>query len=205
MQIGMIGAKNIGGTLAKKWAAAGHQVKFGVRNPNSADLQTLVQSLGGQASASEVNEAISFGEVVVFAIPGQAMDETIARYADELRDKTVIDAANKIGAAQMNSLATFAAQVPSAQVFRAFNSLGWENFDNPHFGAVQADLFYSGPTGDRQAVVEQLIADVGLRPVWVGGPEQTQLVDALAGLWFALALGQRRGRHLAFKLLTDEA
>ncbi len=105
----------------------------------------------------------------------------------------------------MNSLATFATHTPSAQVVRAFNSLGWENFANPQFGSVQADLFYCGPSGVAQAQAEQLIADVGLRPVWVGGPEQAPLVDAIAGLWFALALGQRRGRHLAFKLLTDEA
>lgn len=45
---------------------------------------------------------------------------------------------------------------------------------------------------------------MGLRPVWVGGPEHTAVVDTLGGLWFALALGQQRGRHLAFKLLTDE-
>jgi predicted dinucleotide-binding enzyme len=50
--------------------------------------------------------------------------------------------------------------------------------------------------------VERLIADVGLHPVYVGGPEQAGVVDGVASLWFALALGQRQGRRLAFKVLT---
>jgi len=204
MRIGILGAKTIGGTLGRKWAQAGHSVMFGVRNPQNPDVQALVQELGG-ASAGGAADAIAFGDVVVFAIPGQAMEATIAEHAAALVGKTVIDAANKVGAATMNSLAAFAAHAPSAQVFRAFNSLGWENFANPQFGGIQADLFYSGPVGAAQAQVAQLIADVGLRPVWVGGPEHTPTVDAIASLWFALALGQGRGRHLAFKMLADEA
>ena len=203
MRIGILGAKTIGGTLARQWVRAGHDVLFGVRNPDNPDLQVLLHELGGSASAPGVAHAIAFGEVVAFAIPGQAMDSTIAEHAAALSGKTVVDAANNVGAASMNSLEAFTAHAPSAQVFRAFNSLGWENFANPQFGGVQADLFYCGPPGAAQAQVEQLIADVGLRPVWVGGPEYTPTIDALASLWFALALKQARGRHLAFKLLTD--
>jgi hypothetical protein len=205
MKITILGAKNIGGTLGRAWAAAGHQVRFGVRTVANPDVQALVQELGETASVTSVADAIQSGEAVVFAIPGQAMEATIAEHASALAGKIVIDAANNIGAPTMNSLAAFAAHVPTAQVFRAFNSLGWENFAHPRFGDIQADLFFSGPAGRAQAQVEQLIADVGLRPVWVGGPEQTPLVDAIGGLWFVLALGQGRGRHLAFKLLTDEA
>jgi 8-hydroxy-5-deazaflavin:NADPH oxidoreductase len=51
-------------------------------------------------------------------------------------------------------------------------------------------------------VAEQMITDIGLRPIYVGGVEQAGLVDAVAGLWFALAFGQGKGRNLAFKVLT---
>jgi predicted dinucleotide-binding enzyme len=205
MRIGILGARSIGGTLGRKWAHAGHTVMFGVRNPQNSDVQALAHELGGNASAAGVANAIAFGEVVVFAIPGQAMDASIVEHAAALAGKTIVDASNKVGAPTMNSLEAFTTHAPSAQVFRAFNSLGWENFANPQFGGVQADLFYCGPSSAAQAQVEQLIADVGLRPVWVGGPEYTPTVDAIASLWFALALKQGRGRHLAFKLLTDES
>ena len=51
------------------------------------------------------------------------------------------------------------------------------------------------------ALVEQLISAVGLRPVYLGGVEQLGLLDSIAALWFTLALGQKKGRHLAFKAL----
>ena len=203
MNIGIVGARVIGGTLGKKWAAAGHHIKFGVRHPDNPEVQALAQSLGDQATVGSVADGVAFGEVIVFAIPGRAMDETIIAESAALQGKIVIDAANKVGASVMHSVATLTTHAPTAQVFRAFNSLGWENFEHPRFGDVQADLFYCGPAGEAQAVIETLIAAVGLRPVWVGGLDQVQVVDALAGLWFALALNQKRGRHLAFKLLSD--
>lgn len=200
MKIAVIGARIIGGTLARPWAAAGHQVMFGVRHVDNAETQALAQELG--ATVGRVAEAIAFGQAVLFAIPGSAMDETIAAHAAALNGKIVIDAANRMGGGVMNSAAAFAAHAPAAQVYRAFNSLGWENFANPLFGDIQADLFYCGPAGAGQAAVEGLIQDVGLRPVRLGDLSQVGLVDAIGSLWFALAFGQGMGRNLAFKVLT---
>ena len=39
MNIGIVGAGNIGGTLGRKWAEAGHDVTFGVRHPDEQDSQ----------------------------------------------------------------------------------------------------------------------------------------------------------------------
>ena len=84
---------------------------------------------------------------------------------------------------------------------RAFSSLGWENFAEPDFDGVAADLLWCGPDGAAGARVEGLISEVRLRPVRVGGLDQLGLVDMLVGLWFALAFGQGHGRRLAFKVL----
>jgi hypothetical protein len=59
--------------------------------------------------------------------------------------------------------------------------------------------------GSRRTVkgkVGTLVSDVGLRPVWVGGPEHVETVDGMTRLWFAVARRQR-GRHTAFRTLTD--
>jgi len=40
-----------------------------------------------------------------------------------------------------------------------------------------------------------------LRPIYIGGLEQVDLLDNQTRLWFTLALQQGRGRHLALKLL----
>jgi hypothetical protein len=200
MNIAILGAKIIGSTLGRKWARAGHHVMFGVRNINNPEVLNLARELG--ATVGTVGEAIAFGNVVVFAIPGDAMDETVRTCGPALNSKIVIDAANRMGGGEMNSAASFATHAPGAHVFRAFNSLGWENFENPHFDNIQADLFYYGPGDETCVSVEQLINDVGLRPMRVGDLNQVQLVDMIGSLWFALAFGRGLGRHLAFKVLT---
>ncbi len=200
MKVAVLGAKIIGATLGRKWAHAGHTVMFGVRHVDNPETQALAAALG--ASVGTPTAAIAFGDVVVFAIPGGAMEETIASHGPALAGKIVIDAANRMGGGPMNSATLFADHAPGAQVFRAFNSLGWENFADSQFGDQQADLFYCGPGGAGQVAVETLIRDVGMRPMRLGDIGQVGLADTVASLWFTLAFGQGLGRHLAFKVLT---
>jgi predicted dinucleotide-binding enzyme len=202
MKIAVLGAGNIGGTLAKKWAKVGHSICFGLRDPGKPYVQELVKSLGSAASAASIAEAIDFGEVVAFAIPGPSMDETIAANAKALDGKIIIDSANKMGAASMNSISTFVKQTPKARPYRAFNTYGWEVFDNPTYPDGPVDLFFCGPDGDSRASVEALISAIGLRPLYLGGVDQADLVDSVIRLWFALAIGQKKGRSAAFKVLT---
>lgn len=66
------------------------------------------------------------------------------------------------------------------------------------------DLFHCGPDGEPRATVERLIADVGLRPVWVvGGPEEVDVVDGVPRLWFTLVATRRLGRRLALKVIQE--
>lgn len=200
-RIAILGAGNIGGTLGKKWLAAGHEVTFGVKDPASPRLQALQTGSATPIAVASVAQAVENAEVVLFAIPGAIMEETIARHAAQLDGKILIDAANNLGGSHAHSLAAFRAHTPRAAVYRAFNNYGWENFADPTYDGVQADLFYSGPAGEPGAVAEQLISEIGLQPVRVGDSDQADVVDSLLRLWFTLA--QRQGsRNLAFKLLT---
>lgn len=200
MNLAVLGARTIGSTLGRKWAAAGHTITFGVRNVDNPEVRDMAMRIG--AAVATTADAIAAGDIVVFAIPGGAMEETVIRHAAALDTKIVIDAANRMGAGDMNSIALFTAHAPHARVFRAFNSLGWENFENPMFDDVQADLFYCGPDGDADQAVAQMIRDIGLRPIRVGDIAQVHLVDMVASLWFSLAQGRKMGRNLAFKVLT---
>ncbi|HEX2619699.1 MAG TPA: hypothetical protein VHL11_06120, partial [Phototrophicaceae bacterium] len=121
---------------------------------------------------------------------------------DALNGKMLIDTTNKIGSSPINSLGTLTAHAPQSSIYRAFNMYGWENFENPVFGQLHADLFYCGTDTMARSSVEQLISDVGLHPVYLGGVDQAGLLDDLLKLWFALANGQKMGRQLTFKVLT---
>ena len=202
-KIAVLGAGNIGGTLGRKWAAAGRSVTFGVAHPEGERARALRAELGDEVGVTTIADALPSAEVVVFAVPGRAMTETIAANAAALGDKLVIDAANRMGEPIPNSREDFRRHAPSVRYVRAFNTLGYENFADPLFDGVPADLFYAGSEADR-ALAEQLISEIGLRPIRVGDGDQTPLVDALLPLWFALAIQQGMGRHLAFKLLARD-
>jgi hypothetical protein len=204
LNIAVLGAGHIGGTIGRKWAEAGHNVSFGVTDPDGPKSQALRAELGDKVTIGSAAEALAAGDIILLALPGVEVDKTVAEYTALLDGKVIIDAANKMGTGgPPNSLATLQARTPNARVYRAFNTLGWENFENPVINGSQADLFFCGPDGDDRKNVEQLISDVGLRPIWVGGPEEIERVDALVGLWFTLAAGRGYGRRLAFKLLSE--
>ena len=132
-------------------------------------------------------------------MPGAAAKEVLAALGTALAGKVVIDASNDIqGTGKLHALA----ELPdAAHPVRAFNTLGWENFADPDFDGVTADLFYAAEEGNAKEVADRLIADVGLRPVWLGGVDAFDLVDSLTRLWFTLAFERKLGRRLAFKML----
>lgn len=201
MKIAVIGTGNIGGTLGRQWAAAGHDVVFGARDPEAEKVRALLAEVGQGATAASVPTAVTQADAVLFAIPGRAMSETIAQLGDHLNGKILLDATNNVGQQPMNNLSVLRQAAPDSPIFRAFSTLGWENFAEPLIDGQQVDLFYCGDAGKGERVVSQLIEDVGLRPVYLGGVEQADLPDAMTRLWFTLAFQQGKGRRLAFKVL----
>jgi 8-hydroxy-5-deazaflavin:NADPH oxidoreductase len=192
MRLAVIGTGNIGGTLGSALVRGGHDVVMGSRSPGAA--------ADDQPPVVDIATALAGADVVLLAIPARAVDDFLAAHASALDGVLVIDATNNVGASSANAAAAITAAVPTARYVRAFNTLGWENFANPTFDGVAADLFFSAPEAERE-VVEGLINDVGLRPAYLG-PDKQDLVDSLLPLWFTLA--QLRGsRHLAFRVLHD--
>jgi hypothetical protein len=205
MHIAIIGTGQVGKALAKNLAAAGHRVVVGTRDPQSETAASARGALG-DIPVREIREALPEADAVVIAVPGTAVDGLVAEHGAALQGKLVVDAANRIGTSlsdqgAMNSAGAIAAVAPTAAVYRAFNSLGWENFADPVIDGVQADLLYAGPAPRREEA-EQVIAGVGLRPVYVGDLDKVGLVDSLAALWGTLAYGQGMGRRLFFKVVT---
>jgi predicted dinucleotide-binding enzyme len=203
LNVVVIGAGNIGGTLGRKWVATGHHVMFGVSDPNGKNAQSLRGDLGDKAVIGSVADALGGNpDVVVLAVPGTVIDTIVTENAKQLDGRVIIDTANRMGQGTLHSFELLKAQTPNAQPFRAFNTYGWENFENPQFQEGTADLFFCGPDGEARAKVEQLITDVGLEPVYLGDVDKIDVVDGVTQIWFALAFAQKRGRHLALKVLT---
>jgi predicted dinucleotide-binding enzyme len=134
------------------------------------------------------------------------MPEVVAQLGGALGGRLVMDATN-LGfgspSGPMSAVEALAAAAPGARIYRAFNSVGWENIRAPLYGSVRADMVFCGPAGEGREVAERLIADAGFRPIYVGDLDRVPVVDNLGRLWGALAMGQGMGRRLGFKLLTE--
>lgn len=188
MKIAVVGAGNIGGTIGGRWEKAGHEVTYQLRDP--------AKKKGALPLGQDLDQA----DVVLLALPGAEVVGCVNAHAKALDGKILIDATNNFRAPSANSWHELLKAVPEAELYRAFNTLGFDVFANPQVGGEKADLFYCGPEKDAP-VVERLIEDVGLRPIRVGGMDAVDTVDGVLRLWYTLA--QSRGRRIAFKLISD--
>jgi 8-hydroxy-5-deazaflavin:NADPH oxidoreductase len=195
MTVAVIGTGFIGGTLGRAFARAGLPTVFGSRHPG--DDQAAGDT---DARVTLVADATAEADTVVLALAANAVEDFLAAHSPALAGKLIVDAANNLTAPVANSAEAVARLVPEARYARAFNTLGGENFADPVFDGVPADLFYSARPEDRDTL-EALINAVGLRPMYLGEGQQ-DTVDGVLRLWFALAITQKNGRNLAFRTLT---
>jgi len=201
--IAVIGSGRIGGTLGRKWAAAGHSVTYGARDPGKPALMELAAATGSRSTT--IAGAVRDAHVVLLAIPAMAVAEALSTdgVSGLLDGKAVIDATNNVRGAVMNGAELIASSAPGAHYFRAFNTVGWEVLAEPVIAGVTSDMFFCGPAGEECAMVEGLIIDAGLRPIWVGGPEEVDAVDGALRLWLTLVMKQGHPRHMSLRMLED--
>jgi predicted dinucleotide-binding enzyme len=181
-RIGVIGGGNIGRTVGAAWERAGHDVVYSSRSPSPPDTVSIP-------------DAIAHAEAVLLSVPGDAVPGLLAEHGPELDGRLVIDATNHVGGERLSHPEAYGS-APGARFVRAFNTLGYELFEDPRIGGELADLFWAGPED-----AEALLADVGLRPVRVGDIDAIDVVDGVGRLWITLVFGQGHPRRLAFRAL----
>ncbi|WIM94024.1 NAD(P)-binding domain-containing protein [Actinoplanes oblitus] len=130
MRIGVIGAGQLGGTLATWCAESGHEVAVTSRHPDR--LTDLVEHGEGHIRAMSIPEAAAFGEIAFFAPNWESAHEAVDLAHDALSGKVVIDATNPAmavvpptpgaqpGAPGPGGLGAFAPGFPSALEIPAF-------------------------------------------------------------------------------------
>jgi len=174
MNIGIIGAGNIGANAARLFANAGHRVAISnSRGPQS--LAPLVATLGSNVTATTVDDAAKFGEVVLLAVPWRAPEALPS--AELLEGKIVIDAMNHYTSTgnvhdlgNSTSSEEVAKRLPGARIVKAFNTMYFEILrtggrKDPKDRLV---LFVAGDDAEAKAVVSKLIEDIGFAPIDTG-------------------------------------
>jgi len=173
MNIGIIGAGNIGANAARLFADAGHEVAISnSRGPES--LASLVEEIGTNARAATVDDAASFGEVVLVAIPFWCYESLPA---GPLSGKIVVDAMNyyagrdgRIDFGDLTSSELLARRLPDARVVKAFNTMYYETLrtEGNRSGGDRLVLFIAGDDEEAKAVVSRLIEEIGFEPIDTG-------------------------------------
>jgi predicted dinucleotide-binding enzyme len=203
MRLGIIGAGHVGGTLGRLFEAQGHDVRFGVRDPDKQAAGGLPRDRSGS-----VSDAAAFGDVILLAIPWDALNDALAA-TGPLTGKTVIDCVNPL-LPDLSGLAlgttTSAGEeiqklLPGAKVVKCFNTLGAGNFANPEFGDQKASMFFAGDDAGAKLIVAALGKQLGFDMIDAGPLSQSRWLEAMAILWITMAYKYGGSQRSAFKLL----
>jgi NAD(P)-dependent dehydrogenase (short-subunit alcohol dehydrogenase family) len=171
MKIGIIGAGYIGGTAARLFAAAGHEIAIAnSRGPET--LSGLVAEIGERAKAATVEEAARFGDVVMVSIP-------LGRYrelpADAFEGKIVIDTNNYyperdgqmagLDSGETTSSELLQQHLKGARIVKAFNTIWSEHLKTQGDTSLPLDqrrvIFVAGDDAEAKKIVSELIEEIG--------------------------------------------
>lgn len=190
--IAVIGTGDVGSALGPEFAAQGHTIIYGSREPQRADVVQLVQRTGSDASAAQPASAVENADIVVLAVPGTAAVD-IARSLGDLAGKILLDPSNVIdrageevrhGAPGKSSNAQMIQAVqPRANVVKAFNTVNWRVMVDPEIAGGPVTIPLAGDNNRAKAVVAELIEGMGLHAVDVGPLEFAHTLEEMLIMW----------------------
>lgn len=188
--IAMIGTGDVGSALGKAFAAQGHTIIYGSREPDRKRVEELVAETGNGASATTQFAAAAQADIVVLAVPGLLVEE-ITKSLGDLSDKIIIDPTNPLKRSMLrleHGVDTSNAQIiqdaaPDAHVVKAFNTLSWKTMVDPSEAGGPVSIPLAGNSGSAKKKVAELVAGMGLEPIDVGPVEHARWVEGMLILW----------------------
>ena len=193
MTTAVIGLGNIGKVVARELVDGRERVVLASRK--EADAEALAEELGGRAAAATVDDALTQADVVVLAVPFEAMKEFVDGHGDAIAGKVVVDPSNPVGIDEagqigrtlpdgVSSGSVIAGLLPpGAHFVKAFGTLSAASLAS---GASReprrAVLFYATDDETAAAAAERLITEAGFEPVKVGGVAATLRIEVFGDL-----------------------
>ena len=176
MKIGIIGAGMIGGTSARLFARAGHDVAVSnSRGPES--LRGLIDEIGENARAMGVDEAASWADIVLLAVPWRT-PEALPQ-PDTVVGKVVIDAMNPYregggiyDLGDSTSSGETAKRLPDTRLVKAFNTIYYQHLATRGRPDLPVEdrhaIFLAGDDEDAKLLVARLIEEIGFAAIDTG-------------------------------------
>lgn len=194
MNIGIIGAGQVGQALARGWTSAGHTVRLGVRQTADERAAKLARSTG--LSVATNGEVVRASEVVVLSVHWATIASVLDEIGPLLDGKIVLDATNPLAFDQghielalgftCSGAETIQRAVPLARVIKTMNQVGFRVMDQATGYPIAPVMFVAGDDAPARAVACSLVGDLGFAPMDCGGLRLARLLEPYAMLWIHL-------------------
>ena len=188
--IAVIGTGDVARALGPEFAAQGHTIVYGSRNPSRDEVQALIESTGNSASATTPAESVVGADIVVMAIPGTVVEAVTGSLGD-LSGKIIIDPTNAVDRSgdrlvlmyETSSAEIIQATAPGAHVVKAFNTLNWRTMVDPESSGGPVSIPLVGDSADAKAKVAELVEGMGLEPIDLGPLAYARHVEGMLLVW----------------------
>jgi predicted dinucleotide-binding enzyme len=203
--IAVIGTGNVGEALGPEFAAQGHTIVYGSREPMREDVQALVARTGNGATAKLPAEAVAGAGIVVLAVTGTAAVE-VTRGLGDLTGKIIIDPTNVVSRGpegmshgiegKGSNAALIQAAAPGAYVVKAFNTLNVAQMTDPETAGGPITIMLAGDNAEAKATVATLVRGMGLEVLDVGGLQYAHVLEEMLVMWANSLQTQRFNYYL---------
>lgn len=204
--ITIVGAGSLAGAVGALARNAGAEIQVLARDGEKAS--TLAAELGGHGATLGTDLT---GEIVVLAVPYDAVAGILAQYGEALAGKVLVDATNPVDFATFDDLVvpadSSAARLiqdaaPQARVVKAFNANFGATLATGTAGAQPTTVLIAGDDAEAKQAVADLVVAAGLRAVDAGALKRARELEALAFLQITLAAAGKTPWTGGFSLVS---
>jgi predicted dinucleotide-binding enzyme len=194
MNIAIIGAGNVGRSLAGSIGRAGHSVVVSSSDP--ADAQAAARATGARAAATN-GEAVAASDIVILAVPTANVVSLAKELGAALDGKIVVDVSNRptpdpSGALQTLSIAEeLQSAIPNAHVVKAFNTAFASRQADPAVEGQSVDGYVASDDDAARTTVLALVESIGFTPIDAGPLAVARTLEGMA--WLHISLQLRNG------------
>lgn len=190
MRIGIIGKGNVGSAIGKGLIGKGHEVKFGHRDPKEP-----------------VIDAAQWGEVIILAVPYDAVEDVVKEIDSVADGKIMLDVTNAVAenwdlaiGGPFSAAERLQKLAPKARVVKAFNTVFAVNQSTGKVGKEQLTLFVASDDAKAKQIVMQLGRDIGFDAVDAGMLKSARYLEGMAIMLMYMAFVLGMGTGIGYRL-----
>lgn len=203
MNIGILGATNLGASLGKKFVSSGSKVIYGVKDDFEAhqiEWKILSRFPGNIYS---FHEAIQESDFVLICCENEQLPKIcLSLERIDLKNKTIIDCTNGIFNGDFSCNNTLIQKcLKGKNVFKAFNNLGLDYPNSDVLGLIK-ETYFCGEEGTEKQKVKKLIEKSGFKAIDAGASQNALLLEAFFHLGREITFNKKERIEYHFKLIS---